>query len=501
MQNLNPNQAQRLGFFFNLLKGDLKNIVNITYKNKDMKSFKNLVALILLLISTNLFSQLADNNTHLLKHLNPRPSNNEYKYSACWGYVAPDGREYAIIGCQPGTSFIDITDSSNIREVGFLAGNTSEWREMKVYSHYAYIVSEASNSGLQIVDLQYLPDSIHYVKKFVAPSHTRTHSISQSGPYLYLNGANGNFVGNGGIAILDLSVDPETPVVRGKWTGEYVHDSRILNDTIWASNVYSGKTTIINAQNKNSLTTIRSFQSYPQSVVSTHNCAITTDRKYLLTTNEIDSPPGKLFVWNIQDINNITMVTQWAPTNLTSTIVHNVEIYGNYAVIAHYTAGIRVLDISNPAVPVEVAWYDTYKRDNSTDYLGCWGVFMFPSGKIIGSDTDSGLYVIKTDFTITGTGNNNSYSVPDKFELSQNYPNPFNPSTKINFSLANNSDVKLIISNVAGQQVAELVNDRRDAGNYVVNFDAGKYGLSSGLYFYTIKASNFTETKRMILIK
>lgn len=467
---------------------------------------KNLSTLFLLLIafvfcSSNSFSQLADQNTHLLKHLNPRPTLNQYKYSACWGYTAPDGREYAILGCQPGTSFIDITDSSNIREVGFLAGSTSEWREMKVYSHYAYIVSEASSSAVQIVDLQYLPDSIHFVKKFTAPSHSRTHSISQSGPYLYLNGANSSFVGNGGIAILDLSTDPETPVLRGKWTTMYVHDSRILNDTIWASNIYTGQTTIINATNKTNLATVRTWQSYPQQTISTHNCAITGDRKYILTTNEMDFPVGKLFVYDIQNLNNITYVTDWQPTNLTTTIVHNVEIYGNYAVIAHYTAGIRIVDISNPALPNEVAWYDTYKRDNSTDYLGCWGVFMFPSGKIIGSDTDSGLYVIKPDFSLVGIPGNVNDVIPENYNLEQNYPNPFNPSTHIKFSIPSNSNVKLSVYNTGGQEVAEILNDRRDAGNYEVNFDAGKYGLSSGMYFYSLTSDKFKETKKMILIK
>lgn len=465
------------------------------------KVFSTLLFSLVILISGITFAQLPDYNTHLLKHLNPRPSSFQYKYSACWGYTAPDGREYAIIGCQPGTSFVDITDSANIREAGFVAGSASEWREMKVYSHYAYIVSEASNSGVQIVDLQYLPDSVHYIKKFVASGHSSTHSISQSGPYLYLNGANGSFVGNGGIAVLDLSADPETPVLRGKWTTQYVHDCRVLNDTIWAANVYSGKTTIINATNKNSLTTIRSFQSYPVSTVSTHNCDITRDRKYLLTTNEVDSPPGQLNIWNIQDLSNITFVNQWQPAGITTSIVHNVEIYGNYAVLAYYTAGIRVLDITNPVAPVEVAWYDTYKRDNSTDFVGCWGVFMFPSGKIIGSDTDSGLYVVKTNFTMTGTGGYADNVIPEKFSLEQNYPNPFNPNTKINFSLPSNSNVKLDIYNIEGMEVAELVNDRRDAGSYEINFDAAKYGLSSGMYFYTLRSDNFAETKKMILVK
>ncbi|MEZ4821461.1 MAG: choice-of-anchor B family protein [Ignavibacteria bacterium] len=179
-----------------------------------------------------------------------------------------------------------------------------------------------------------------------------------------------------------------------------MHDSRILNDTIWASNVYTGQTSIINATNKNSPVTVKTFQSYPVSTVSTHNCAITDDRKYLLTTNEVISPNGKLNVWNIEDLDNISFVTEWQPTGITTAIVHNVEIYGNYAVIAHYRAGIRIVDISNPVVPVEVAWYDTYPSSNSAAFTGCWAVYKFPSGKIIGSDITGGLFVIKS--TVAG---------------------------------------------------------------------------------------------------
>ncbi len=116
-----------------------------------------------------------------------------------------------------------------------------------------------------------------------------------------------------------------------------------------------------------------------------------------------NTSPGKLKVWNIQDLSNITFVTDWQPTGITTSIVHNVEIYGNYAVIAHYAAGIRIVDITNPAVPVEVAWYDTRPTSNSNSYNGCWGVYKFSSGKIIGSDISNGLFVIKTTFSLAET--------------------------------------------------------------------------------------------------
>lgn len=445
----------------------------------------------------NSYSQLPNQGTYLLKNLDTYAG-----YSACWGYTAPDGREYAILGTTVGSSYVDITDSANIREIDSVKGFNSIWREMKTYSHYAYVVSEATNSGLQIIDLQYLPDSVHLVKVWNYAGYTKTHSISQSGHYLYLNG--GNSALNGGVTILDV-IDPENPVKMGQWTTLYVHDCRILNDTIWASNIYTGQTSIINATNKATLQFVRTFQSYPQSTVSTHNSAFSRNQRYLYTTNEITSPNGKLNVWDRQDINNITYIREWLPTGITTAVVHNIETYGDFAVIAHYTAGIRILNISTPDNPVEVAWYDTYPSSNASQENGCWGVYKFPSGKIIGSDMVNGLFVIKTNFPMTGISGNENNLSPENYSLSQNYPNPFNPSTAIKFSLKENSLVKLNVYDLKGREVAIVINDRRDGGNYEVRFDANKLSLSSGTYFYRLEVqssnNNFTETKKMLLIK
>ncbi len=85
------------------------------------------------------------------------------------------------------------------------------------------------------------------------------------------------------------------------------------------------------------------------------------------------------------------------------------------------------------------------------------------------------------------------------FSLYQNYPNPFNPSTQINYSIPSATTVKLDIFNSVGQRVTTLVNEQQIAGNYSVQFDASS--LSSGVYFYTIRAGDFVETRKMLLIK
>lgn len=90
-------------------------------------------------------------------------------------------------------------------------------------------------------------------------------------------------------------------------------------------------------------------------------------------------------------------------------------------------------------------------------------------------------------------------SVPSTFSLAQNYPNPFNPSTVIRYSIPQAAFVTLKVYNTLGQEVASLVNAEQAAKTYEVSFDASK--LSSGIYFYTVKAGNFVSTKKMMLIK
>ena len=97
------------------------------------------------------------------------------------------------------------------------------------------------------------------------------------------------------------------------------------------------------------------------------------------------------------------------------------------------------------------------------------------------------------------TGITGSTGVLHGFELKQNYPNPFNPATEISFTLPENNFVTLKVYDVSGRLVKTLVNDFRTAGNYKVSFDGG--GISSGIYFYKLESGQFTDVKKMILVK
>jgi len=362
---------------------------------------KLFILLFILTVFSSVYSQTGF-RIKLIKNLNQYPIAGNGSYSALWGYTAPNGREYAILGCFNGTSFIDITDTNNVREVDFLALPSgvagSSFREMKTYSHYAYIVSESFNSKIQIVDLQYLPDSIRYVGLSNIPNHSTTHSISQFGNYLYLNGCNPELTE--GTAILDLTINPENPVHVASWNDLYVHDSRIINDTIWTCNIQDNKVSIIDATNTDSLRNIRNWVNNPPPN-NPHNIAITGDGNYALVTDEVidTANPGKLKIWDVSDFDNITYVTSFIPNQFENAVVHNVEIYQNFAFLAYYGAGVKVLNISNPATPVETCWFDTYPEGN-TQSPGCWAVFYFPSsGKIIASDRNRGLFVLRPNLS------------------------------------------------------------------------------------------------------
>lgn len=318
-------------------------------------------------------------------------------YSAIWGYTTPQGSEYAILGCFGGTAIIDINGPTPV-EVDFVPGPGTNWREMKTYLHYAYVVSENTNpavGGIQILDLSYLPDSVSLVNRYVwfdtngidTTYYPAVHSVSVSGHYLYLNGGGGSPYG---IRILDIT-DPVNPVRAGVLPSPYVHDSFVRNDTIFAAAIYSENGLMIfDASDKDNITLAKQV-TYPGA--GTHNAWTTVDRNHVLTTDEIGTTSKTLKIWNISDLNNVTNAATF--TNTTA-IVHNTFVKGNLAYTAWYTAGLRVIDISNPQSPVEVGYYDTYPSSDTALYRGNWGADpFFPSGKVILSDMQTGLHVVR----------------------------------------------------------------------------------------------------------
>ena len=121
------------------------------------------------------------------------------------------------------------------------------------------------------------------------------------------------------------------------------------------------------------------------------------------------------------------------------------------------------------------------------------------AGGYSGIAAGSTVFVLARYLTSNSTGINEAKSLPKSFALEQNYPNPFNPSTTINYSIPKSGLVTIKIYDILGREVKTLVNEEKNAGNYNVEFNAGR--LASGIYLYRMSAGSFEETKKLILIK
>ena len=447
----------------------------------------NRVIYMVTIISLVFINHLHSQNVDLLGQLNPYPNT---AYTDIWGYDA-DGREYALMGVTGGTSIIDVTDPANPVEVDFIPGPTAppyEWRDIKTHLNYAYVVTEGTGSGegLQIIDLSNLPTSASLVNT-VATWFSRAHDIFIDNGYAYVIGTSGG----GGMHILDLS-DPVNPIRTAYYTASnYIHDVYVWNDTVVASAEDSYD--LVDVSNKNNPQLISLSSAIPG--IYAHSGWMTEDKRYFIAAEEFNV--RDLMVYDLQDRSTWDLVVpSWQMSGNSPT--HNIFVLGDYAHISYYKDGYVVLDISDPTAPSFAGQFDTYPGTGGS-YDGAWGCYPYlPSGNVLISDMSTGLYVL--DFLGGNTTSTNDIiSQPVEFVLEQNYPNPFNPSTNVSFSIPEPGLVTLKIFNIIGEEVGELVNEFKEAGNYEINFSADN--LSTGIYIAKLTAGSHFQTIKMNLLK
>ena len=332
-------------------------------------------------------------------------------YSNIWGYTDARGNEYALVGADVGLSVVNITNPGNPIEVDFVPGpGPTAWREIKTFSHYAYVVSEASSpnqySGVQVVDLSTLPDSVKSFRSYLWPNVTatnaRAHSISvDEAGYLYIQGGNtttGTGGAGNGVRILSLA-NPNAPAPVSVFNARYVHDSYTHKNLLFNSNIQNGgRVDVVDVTDRANPKFVTAI-TYPNG--ASHNSGTTADGNYLITTDEDADLTVKIWdirvLWDNDPNNNgnIELVAE-IPVPAGS-IAHNVHVRGDYAFVAHYTEGVKVFDVSDPRKPAEVGYYDSF-RQAGTGFAGDWGVFpYYPSGNFVISDMQTGLYVLRLD--------------------------------------------------------------------------------------------------------
>jgi len=310
--------------------------------------------------------------------------------SDVWGYVAPDGSEYAIMGDIQGVSIIAVPSMEVVAQIAGPTENaTWYWRDIKTYGEYAYVTTEAygPNEGLQIIDLSNLPESAEEVAVMRGPDDALVSShnlnIDEGTGHAYV-------LNSDGTEILVLSLeDPVAPVVMSSIEVSGSHDVYAHNGRVYIAEGRAPYISIWDATDASSPVLLGRVEVPNPGYV--HNVWPTEDGRHMITTEETAEKTVK--VWNIEDIDNPVLLGEWLGANQ---IAHNVHIEGNYAFLSHYTAGLYVLDISDPANPTEVAHHDTYPKNDSVAMDGNWGATLpSPSGFVYGSDGTGQLTVLR----------------------------------------------------------------------------------------------------------
>ena len=195
---------------------------------------------------------------------------------------------------------------------------------------------------------------------------------------------------------------------------------------------------------------------------------------------------GKIFKTTNQGYNWIQIST-----------INNFHAYGDLYFVSDQTGYVCGSGSNHNVYKTTNGGYDWFPRSiKSPSYLIKSLYFINPDTGYAGGDFG---FIYKTTTGGNVNINNISTEIPSSFSLSQNYPNPFNSMTKVKFQIANSGKVKITVFDILGKEVATLVNEPLHPGTYETTFDAGN--LSSGIYFYKLQTNNFSETKKMTLIK
>ena len=300
-----------------------------------------------------------------------------------WGYTAPDGREFAIVGARQGTWIVETTDPVNPVEIAHLTAPPSSWREVTMYRQYVYSVSEA-HSGIRIIDMSNpsSPQDLGYVFQSTWPnSHSIT--IDPDAGRLYINGT------RNGMYILDVATNPASPTIIGRYTTNYVHDSYVRRGKAYLSEIYDGNLRIVDVTNPANLVTVSATQT-PGAF--THNAAVSDDDELLITSDE--NATGYMQAY---DIRNPAAPLPLGSYVLPGEIVHNVFMIGRTAYMAAYSAGFHMVDLANPSSLTKLASYDT-SPSYTSNFHGSWGCYPFQdSGVIYMSDRETGLHLLQVD--------------------------------------------------------------------------------------------------------
>ena len=307
-------------------------------------------------------------------------------YTDVYG-VAINGGEYAVIGSTMGAHIIDVTNPSQSYEVAFVPGafqgSSVTHRDYFHMDNYLYAVCDQGASTLQIIDLSNLPNSVNIIYD--------TDSLISTTHNIFIDTLNKKLYTTSG-KVFDIS-DPINPSFLFHM-GFFYHDLYVENDTGYFNCFSNGLQ--IYEMTTNSPQYLGSLTSYPDQ--GTNHSGWKKDSIYLMA----DENGGlSLKVIDVSDLNNLQVIALFNSGVLPSPAVpHNLIIRDNFVYVSYYCDGLQVFDISNPNNPIKAGYYDTYPSIYCSGFKGNWGVDpLLPSGIILVSDVQSGLFVLEFDYS------------------------------------------------------------------------------------------------------
>ncbi|MAZ72963.1 MAG: hypothetical protein CMC70_07425 [Flavobacteriaceae bacterium] len=329
-----------------------------------------------------------------------------------WGWTDPTtGKEYAIVGLDNGTTFIDISNPTNPIYLGKLPTHTSSstWRDVKVYNNHAFVVSEAGGHGMQVFDLTRLRNVPSPPTTFTEDAHFdgfgSAHNIviNEDTGYAYPVGAN-NF--DGGPIFINIQ-DPLNPVQEGGYSMDsYSHDAQIIT-YCGPDSDYTGREILIGSNENEIIVADITDKANPvpidrisySNVAYTHQGWFTEDQRYFILGDELDEQnvgfDTRTLVFDFNDLDNLEF--HFTYTGPTAAIDHNGYTKGTKFYMASYRAGMRVLDVSDIAngTMTEEGFFDSYPNNNNASFSGAWSVYpYFESGNIVISDMQRGFLLV-----------------------------------------------------------------------------------------------------------
>jgi len=344
-----------------------------------------------------------------------------------WGWTDPEtGRDYALVGLSNATSFVDVTEPTNPFPVGILrmtaGARASVWRDIKVNSDHAYIVSDsAGQHGMQVFDLtrlrEYDGEPIEFWSDADYDNIASAHNvvINEDSSFAFIVGASGGGeTCGGGLHMVNIE-DPKNPMFAGcfqdtrtgrRGTG-YSHDAQCViyhgpDERYSGREICMGSNetalSIADVTDKRNPEAI-GMSSYPN-VAYSHQGWLTEDHRYFYMNDEGDEASGlvtgtRTIIWDVQDLTDPIVVQEYISDN--PAVDHNLYVVGNVMYQSNYDSGLRVFDVSDPENIAPIGFLDTVPfGEDGGGMGGSWSNYpYFKSGIVVVTSMQEGFFVTK----------------------------------------------------------------------------------------------------------